>query len=133
MVGAGILIGLLGLLFIVGTFGLYKLVKKRRKIIRNKKFFKRNGGLLLNQQLTTKDGNVEMSKIFSSKELKKATDNFSENRVLGQGGQGTVYKGMLGDMGELLQLKDPKLWMKIGLRSSSTRSSFSHRLTTGTS
>ena len=108
MVGAGILIGLLGLLFIVGTFGLYKLVKKRRKIIRNKKFFKRNGGLLLNQQLITKDGNVEMSKIFSSKELKKATDNFSENRVLGQGGQGTVYKGMLVD-GRIVAVKRSKV------------------------
>ncbi|KAF3606939.1 hypothetical protein DY000_02045502 [Brassica cretica] len=104
----GILIGLLGLLFIVGTFGLYKFVKKRRKIIRNKKFFKRNGGLLLNQQLTTKDGNVEMSKIFSSKELKKATDNFSENRVLGQGGQGTVYKGMLVD-GRIVAVKRSKV------------------------
>ncbi|CAN6879204.1 unnamed protein product [Brassica oleracea] len=106
--GKSILIGLLGLLFIVGTFGLYKLVKKRRKIIRNKKFFKRNGGLLLNQQLTTKDGNVEMSKIFSSKELKKATDNFSENRVLGQGGQGTVYKGMLVD-GRIVAVKRSKV------------------------
>ncbi|KAG2323865.1 hypothetical protein Bca52824_006593 [Brassica carinata] len=104
----GILIGLLGLLFIVGTFGLYKYVRKRRRIIRSKKFFKRNGGLLLKQQLTTKDGNVEMSKIFSSKELRKSTDNFSERRVLGQGGQGTVYKGMLVD-GRIVAVKRSKV------------------------
>jgi len=73
----GILIGLSGLVFFVGLFWLFKLIKKRRNINRSKKFFKRNGGLLLKQQLTTKDGNVEMSKIFSSKELRKATDNFS--------------------------------------------------------
>ena len=31
------------------------------------------------------------------KELEVATDHFHENRILGQGGQGTVYKGMLTD------------------------------------
>ncbi|WZZ57710.1 hypothetical protein YC2023_057817 [Brassica napus] len=112
--GYGILIGLLGLLFIVGTFGLYKLVKKRRKIIRNKKFFKRNGGLLLNQQLTTKDGNVEMSKIFSSKELKKATDNFSENRVLGQGGQGTVLEEFINEVVLLSQINHRNIVKLLG-------------------
>ena len=62
-----------------------------------KAFFIRNGGLLLRQQLTTTQDNVEKTIIFSSRELEKATDNFSENMVLGQGGQGTVYKGMLLD------------------------------------
>ncbi|CAH8321385.1 unnamed protein product [Eruca vesicaria subsp. sativa] len=105
----GVLIGLGVLFFVLGVLGAYKLVKKRRKIIRNKKFFKRNGGLLLKQQLTTtKDGNVEMSRIFTSKELKKATDNFNMNRVLGKGGQGTVYKGMLVD-GRIVAVKRSKL------------------------
>ncbi|KAF8064809.1 hypothetical protein N665_1166s0021 [Sinapis alba] len=105
----GVLIGLLGLLFlVVGVFGLFKLIIKRRRIIRSKKFFKRNGGLLLKQQLTTKDGNVEMSRIFSSNELEKATDNFSVDRVLGQGGQGTVYKGMLVD-GRIVAVKRSKV------------------------
>jgi serine/threonine protein kinase len=72
------------------------------------KFFKRNGGLLLKQQLTTKDGSVEMSKIFSSRELEKATDNFSRDRVLGQGGQGTVYKRMLVD-GSIVAVKRSKV------------------------
>ncbi|KAG2323869.1 hypothetical protein Bca52824_006597 [Brassica carinata] len=105
----GVLIGLLGLLFlVVGVFGLFKLIIKQRRIIRSRKFFKRNGGLLLKQQLTTKDGNVEMSRIFSSNELEKATDNFSVDRVLGQGGQGTVYKGMLVD-GRIVAVKRSKV------------------------
>ncbi|KAK3003565.1 hypothetical protein RJ639_018900 [Escallonia herrerae] len=35
--------------------------------------------------------------LFLAKELEKATDNFNKNRILGPGGQGTIYKGMLND------------------------------------
>ena len=61
------------------------------------KFFKRNGGLLLEQQLSSTENHVEQTKIFTSKELEKATDNYHVSRILGKGGQGTVYKGMLTD------------------------------------
>ncbi|KAM7478124.1 hypothetical protein LguiA_026337 [Lonicera macranthoides] len=69
------------------------------------KFFKRNGGFLLQKQLTSgEEGNVEKTKLFTSKELEKATDRYNENRILGQGGQGTVYKGMLTD-GRIVAVK----------------------------
>ncbi|CAN6845797.1 unnamed protein product [Brassica oleracea] len=103
------LVPVLILLFLVlGIWGLIKFVKRRRKIIQKRKLFKRNGGLLLKQQLTTEGGNVGTSRIFSSKELEKATDNFNKNRVLGQGGQGTVYKGMLVD-GQIVAVKRSKV------------------------
>ena len=59
------------------------------------KFFQQNGGLLLQEQLSNQKGSIEATKIFSAELLKKATNNYDESRVLGQGGYGTVYKGVL--------------------------------------
>ena len=59
------------------------------------KFFQQNGGILLEQQLSNHRGLVETARIFSAEELKKATNNYNKSRVLGQGGYGTVYKGVL--------------------------------------
>lgn len=73
---AGVLIGLALLFFVMGVFGLYRFLKNQKRIYQSKMFFRRNGGLLLKQQLARKEGTVEMSKIFTSKELEKATDNF---------------------------------------------------------
>ena len=88
----------------LGSIGLFKVVKKKREIRLRKKFFKRNGGRLLEQKVSANEVAVEKTKIFTSKELEKATDNFNLNRILGQGGQGTVYKGMLTD-GRIVAVK----------------------------
>ncbi|KAL0008687.1 hypothetical protein SO802_010189 [Lithocarpus litseifolius] len=94
----------LGVLFLPTTWVLYKLIKKKIEIKLKKKFFKKNGGLLLQQQLSSTKNNVQNTKLFNSKELKKATDHFSKDRIIGKGGQGTVYKGMLGD-GQIIAIK----------------------------
>ncbi|KAJ0257131.1 Wall-associated receptor kinase-like 2 [Hirschfeldia incana] len=104
----GVLIGLALLFFGLGVFGLYKFLKNQKRIYQSKMLFRRNGGLLLKQQLARKEGTVEMSKIFTSKELDKATDKFNKNRILGEGGQGTVYKGMLVD-GRIVAVKRSKV------------------------
>lgn len=104
---AGLSIGGGSLLLLVGSFVLYKGINKRRELIRKRKFFKRNGGLLLQQQLCSSEI-VEKTKIFSIDELEKATDNFNKIRILGQGGQGTVFKGMLND-GRIIAVKRSKL------------------------
>ncbi|XP_057795910.1 wall-associated receptor kinase-like 1 [Salvia miltiorrhiza] len=98
--------GLGFLLLLLACFWLYKVFKKRMERIHRKKFFKRNGGLLLKQQ--TNEGTLEKTKIFPAKELEVATDYFNENRILGDGGQGTVYKGMLAD-GKIVPIKKSKL------------------------
>ncbi|KAK8661946.1 hypothetical protein V6N13_091534 [Hibiscus sabdariffa] len=100
----GMGLGFGSLFLVMGGWWIYKFLKKKRKIRLKKKFFKRNGGLLLQQQMFAQEGSLENTKIFTSKELDKATDNFNKNRVLGQGGQGTVYKGMLAD-GRIVAVK----------------------------
>ncbi|EEF42061.1 conserved hypothetical protein [Ricinus communis] len=40
---------------------------------------------------------VEAAKIFAEKELRKATNTFSKSLVIGKGGYGVVYKGVLSD------------------------------------
>ncbi|MBA0664396.1 hypothetical protein Goklo_004410, partial [Gossypium klotzschianum] len=51
---------------------------------------------------------VEKVKLFTSMEIEKATNYYNENRILGQGGQGTVYKGMLTD-GSIVAIKKSKM------------------------
>ncbi|KAH6835821.1 hypothetical protein C2S53_006576 [Perilla frutescens var. hirtella] len=92
----GLLVGF-GLLFLLlVSLWLYKMKKKRRVELLKQNLFKRNGGLLLQQQMLAQDRVLEKMRIFTSKELEKATDRFNESRVLGPGGQGTD-KGMLSD------------------------------------
>ena len=52
---------------------------------------------MLLQLLSKYEGCAEVTKIFTANDLEKATDNYHESRILGQGGQGTVYKGILPD------------------------------------
>ncbi|KAJ9677114.1 hypothetical protein PVL29_022221 [Vitis rotundifolia] len=98
--------GVLSLL--VSSFWLYKALKRRKEIKLKQQFFKQNGGLLLQQQISSDEGIVEKTKIFTSNELVKATDNFNTNRILGQGGQGMVFKGMLTD-GRIVAVKRSKI------------------------
>ncbi|KAK6157615.1 hypothetical protein DH2020_011863 [Rehmannia glutinosa] len=84
-----------------------KAIRKKIKANRKHKFFKRNGGLLLQQQLSTTHNSLDKTKLFSSKELAQATDRYNENRILGRGGQGTAYKGMLTD-GRIVAVKKSK-------------------------
>ncbi|KAK5841155.1 hypothetical protein PVK06_010064 [Gossypium arboreum] len=92
---------------LIGTWHMHKLIERRNNIKLKQKYFKRNGGLLLQQQLSNNKGNVEKIKLFASKELEKATDYYNENRILGRGGQGTVFKGMLTD-GSIVAIKSQK-------------------------
>ncbi|KAM3682995.1 hypothetical protein ACJW31_12G113000 [Castanea mollissima] len=86
-------VGLLVLL-VAGSW-IYWGLKKRKLIKLKEKFFQQNGGLLLQQKLSSHSGSMETARIYSAEELEKATNNYDEKRVLGQGGYGTVYRGIL--------------------------------------
>ncbi|WMV51857.1 hypothetical protein MTR67_045242 [Solanum verrucosum] len=76
---------------------LYFCIKKRKLIQAREKFFQQNGGLLLKERISTKEGAVEATRIFTAEELKKATNNYANDRILGHGGNGIVYRGVLRD------------------------------------
>ncbi|KAG5248075.1 wall-associated receptor kinase [Salix suchowensis] len=63
---------------------LYMMCKKRRR----DKNFRKNGGTILKHQRV---------RIFSEAELEKATNNYADDQKLGEGGFGSVYKGVLTD------------------------------------
>ncbi|XP_010273357.1 PREDICTED: wall-associated receptor kinase 2-like [Nelumbo nucifera] len=92
-IALGISFGILVVLFI-GSW-IYWGIEKRNQSKRKEMFFQQNGGLLLKQQLSSCDGNEEIAKIFTEEELKKATNNYDETRILGRGGYGIVYQGFL--------------------------------------
>ncbi|KAL8246543.1 hypothetical protein R6Q59_007759 [Mikania micrantha] len=100
---------IMGVVFLVAfSFVMYKWIKQAKEKRQRKRFFKRNGGLLLKQQEETDPSLVDKTIHFTSRELRKATNNFNENRILGRGGQGTVYKGMLVD-GRIGAVKKSKI------------------------
>ncbi|XP_047340643.1 putative wall-associated receptor kinase-like 16 [Impatiens glandulifera] len=97
IIALSVTVGLL-VLVVVGSW-LYWIQRKRKIIKLRENFFQQNGGSLLQQKLSQDESSTrnQTTRIFTIEDLKKATNNYSEDRVIGQGGFGTVYKGVLPD------------------------------------
>ncbi|KAJ7959212.1 Wall-associated receptor kinase [Quillaja saponaria] len=94
IVGAGL--GFAALLVII--LWLYLALQQRKLIKLKERFFRQNGGFILQQQLSRQERTFsETAKIFTAEELKKATKNYDEDLIIGRGGFGIVYKGLLAD------------------------------------
>lgn len=81
---------------VIAAAGCLYFYKKKGSLRRRKeKFFNRNGGFILKQRISL--GSTESTKIFTTEELKTATNGYEKTRIIGKGGYGTVYKGILPD------------------------------------
>ncbi|KAJ0702849.1 putative protein kinase RLK-Pelle-WAK family [Helianthus annuus] len=79
---------------ISGIVGICFGIRRRKLIKLREKFFEQNGGVLLKQKIKSQGSYEEMT-LFSIEQLRKATNNYSQDQFIGKGGYGVVYKGVL--------------------------------------
>ncbi|KAF5773711.1 putative protein kinase RLK-Pelle-WAK family [Helianthus annuus] len=82
---------------LAGLTWLYFGIKKRNLVKLRQKMFQRNGGLLLQQRLMNNPSTIDSTVVFTANDLEIATNNYASDMILGRGGFGTVYKGILCD------------------------------------
>ena len=73
------------------------------KMMKRKNFIQ-NGGIQLQEFMRSKGYDQALPKIFTSSELKIATNNYADDMKIGTGGFGAVYKGIL-ETGKLVAIK----------------------------
>ncbi|XP_078150761.1 wall-associated receptor kinase 3-like [Carex rostrata] len=86
--------GIFVLLFI-GFVGIYRVLERRKYSKIKQKFFEQHGGWILLEKIKSDQGYGFT--IFTNQQVEQATSNFDSSNILGHGGQGTVYKGILRD------------------------------------
>nr|XP_009382619.1 PREDICTED: wall-associated receptor kinase 5-like [Musa acuminata subsp. malaccensis] len=92
-IGLGVGLSLLVMIVGGGTWVYFGLQRRRLTKVKQQHFLQ-NGGLLLQQHVSSREFSA---RIFTIEELERATDNFDEVNVVGRGGHGTVYRGVLPD------------------------------------
>nr|XP_043637621.1 wall-associated receptor kinase 5-like [Erigeron canadensis] len=83
-------------------------LRKRKLTKLRERFFEQNGGVLLKQKLNSQGSHHEVMALFSSQQLRKATNNYSQDQIIGRGAYGVVYKGVLSDE-RVVAIKKSKL------------------------
>ncbi|KAJ3680246.1 hypothetical protein LUZ60_016524 [Juncus effusus] len=102
----GLIVGLLVLFMLfTGSSLIYWASKYKKNVTIRRKYFMKNGGMLLQQRVSSRQPSA---RIFTIEEIIDATNNFKDDQILGKGGYGTVYKGLLPN-GEIVAIKKSKL------------------------
>nr|CAB3450403.1 unnamed protein product [Digitaria exilis] len=91
---------------IVTATCLYMIHEKRRLAKIKREYFKQHGGLLLFEEMKSRQG-LSFT-LFTQEELEAVTNSFDERHVIGKGGNGTVYRGTTKD-GEAVAIKRCRL------------------------
>uniref|UniRef100_J3LZL5 Protein kinase domain-containing protein n=1 Tax=Oryza brachyantha TaxID=4533 RepID=J3LZL5_ORYBR len=89
----GVIAGFLALMSI--AFCRHMIIQRRKLNKIKQEYFRQHGGTLLFERMKSEKGLAFT--VFSEAELIHATNNFDKSRIIGQGGHGTVYKGMVKD------------------------------------
>ncbi|KAL8467304.1 hypothetical protein ACS0TY_036139 [Phlomoides rotata] len=69
---------------------------------------KEKAKVAVEEKLIGRQSSSNEARIFSASELQKATNNFHNSMIIGQGGHGTVYKGVLQDDDKVEAIKKSK-------------------------
>jgi serine/threonine protein kinase len=91
---------------IVTATCIYMIHQKKRLAKIKREYFKQHGGLLLFEEMRSRQG-LSFT-LFTEEELEVATNKFDERNVIGKGGNGTVYRGTTKD-GETVAIKKCRL------------------------
>jgi len=91
---------------IVTATCLYMVHEKRRLAKIKSDYFRQHGGLLLFEEMKSRQG-LSFT-LFTQEELEAATNRFDERSVIGKGANGTVYRGTTRD-GEAVAIKRCRL------------------------
>ena len=110
LIFAGISIGAVVLVIII--YCIHVIFEKRKLANVKKQYFQQHGGMLLFEKMKSDQG-LSFT-VFSEAELEQATHKFDKSQILGHGGHGTVYKGIIKDITPW-QLKGVH-WLMIGRR-----------------
>ncbi|KAF3325425.1 Wall-associated receptor kinase 5 [Carex littledalei] len=98
IIALGFAIGFSILLLYFATVKRIKLLEKRKEEKLKQKYFIQNRGLLLEQSLiSSPEDTTQKMRILGLHELEKATNKFDTALIIGRGGHGEVYKGILSD------------------------------------
>ncbi|XP_024016697.1 probable LRR receptor-like serine/threonine-protein kinase RKF3 [Eutrema salsugineum] len=94
-----ILVPLLAAVLLVASAWLFWYYRRKRKDFDRRKMKKQRDSLeagITQSRLDSMSGSTTLVK-FSFEEIKKATNSFSRNNIIGRGGYGNVFKGVLQD------------------------------------